>query len=76
MCVGNIVIEQENHLVRGKWKLAEIVGTKPNEDGNVRDVILRYKAQADGQAYTEQPDIIIRRSAYRLVLLIEAESIK
>ena len=75
MRVGDIVIVQENNPVRGKWRLAEIIGTEPNDDGNVRDVILRYKAQSDGHAYTGQPDIIIR-SVHRLVLLIEAESIE
>ncbi|XP_043218664.1 uncharacterized protein LOC122379997 [Amphibalanus amphitrite] len=71
---GDIVLVQENKPLRGKWKLAEVTDVEPSTDGNVRDVILRYKAQTDGNAYTGQPDIIIKRSVHRLVLLIEADS--
>ena len=71
---GDIVLVQESKPLRGKWKLAEITDVEPSTDGNVRDVILRYKAQTDGNTYTDQADIIIKRSVHRLVLLIEADS--
>ena len=60
--------------MREKWKLAEVIGIEPSADGNVRDVAIRYKAQVDGRAYMGQPDIVIKRSVHRLVLLIEAET--
>ena len=71
---GDIVLVQENKPLRGKWKLAEVVDVEPSSDGNVRDATLRYKTQTEGRTYTGQPDIVIKRSVHRLVLLIEADS--
>ena len=54
--------------------MAEVMDTVPTSDGKVRDVTLRYKAQTGkSNKYNGSPDVIIKRSVHRLVLLQEAE---
>ena len=72
--VGDIVLIQEDRPIRGSWKLAEISKIEPSTDGQVRDVTLRYKPQTDSKDYLGRPDILIRRSTHRLVLLIGADT--
>ena len=72
--VGDIVLIQEDKPIRGSWKLAEVIKIEPSTDGQVRDVTLRYKPQTDGNEYHGRPDIYVKRSTHRLVLLIEADA--
>ena len=45
---GDIVLVQENNLVKGAWKMAEVAAAVPGSDGLVRDVTLRYKVHRLG----------------------------
>ena len=65
---------QEDKPIRGSWKLAEVIKIEPSTDGQVRDVTLRYKPQTDGNEYHGRPDIYVKRSTHRLILLIEADA--
>ena len=73
LCIGDIVLVQDSKALRGKWKLAEVHSVKENEDGKVRDVVLRYKVQNDSENYTGSKDVLINRSVHRLVLIIPVD---
>ena len=58
--------------------MAEMIEANGGRDGKVRNVTLRYKIQTPSKqgsksAYTGTPDIVVRRSVHRLVLILEAE---
>ena len=67
---GDLVLVQDSRAIRGEWKLAQVIEAKPGSDGLVRDVSIRYKSQSIGNQYKGQQDIIVKRSAHRLVLLL------
>lgn len=70
---GDIVLIQENNLVKGAWKMAEVVVAVPGSDGQVRDVTLRYKVYKPGRQYKGQTDMLIKRSVHRLIVLLPVE---
>ncbi|XP_043234175.1 uncharacterized protein LOC122387784 isoform X1 [Amphibalanus amphitrite] len=71
--VGDIVIVQEDNPARATWRMAEISKIEPSSDGLVRDVTLRYKPLTSGSEYNGRPDILIKRSTHRLILIIETD---
>ena len=71
--VNDIVLVQDSNVVRGTWKLAQVVTAEVGRDGKVRDVAIRYKPQRPGIEYKGQSDIVTKRSAHRLVVLLPAE---
>ena len=73
LCKGDIVLVQDNKSFRGDWKLAEVSIALPGSDGKVRDVTLRYKIQDDNSKYMGSKDMLINRSAHRLVLIVPVE---
>ena len=72
----DIVLIQDANARRGNWRLAEVLEADPGKDGKVRDVILRYKSQNHGKEYQGQPDIKLKRSVHKLVVIIPAEDRK
>ena len=52
LSVGDIVLLQDSNVIRGKWRLAEVCEAIAGNDGNVRDVKVRYKPLNDSQEYT------------------------
>ncbi|CAG2242061.1 unnamed protein product [Mytilus edulis] len=71
--VGDLVIVQDSNIVRGRWKMAQIVEANAGRDGFVRDVILRYKNVSQGVSYNGCEDQTIRRSVHRLVVILPVE---
>ncbi|XP_043192676.1 uncharacterized protein LOC122366428 [Amphibalanus amphitrite] len=76
--IGDIVLIQDTNALKGNWKFAEVLEVHVDQDGKVRNVTLRYKSQApprnatDARKYNGQPDVIVKRSVHRLVLLLES----
>lgn len=70
---GDIVLVQDNDMIRGNWKLAQVCQAEPGRDGKVRDVVLRYKQLNSDSMYEGKRDRLINRSVHRLVLLLPAE---
>ncbi|CAC5401371.1 unnamed protein product [Mytilus coruscus] len=63
----------DNNSFRSNWKLGQIVETKSSRDGVTRDVPVRYKNIGPGTKYTGTQDLLIRRSAHRIVVLLPVE---
>lgn len=72
----DVVLVQDSNTYRGNWRLAEVVEAVPGKDEKVRDVLLRYKAQSKGKGYQGQPDIQLKRSVHKLVVIIPVEERK
>ncbi|XP_045117670.1 uncharacterized protein LOC123508203 [Portunus trituberculatus] len=70
---GDIVLVQDNEMIRGKWKLAQVCQAEPGRDGKIRDVVLRYKNLSSDSIYKGKGDRLINRSVHRLVLLLPVE---
>ncbi|XP_068245291.1 uncharacterized protein [Palaemon carinicauda] len=60
------------NIVRGKWKMGQVVDTETGRDNKVRDVSIRYKIQRPGK-YKGQSDTVIKRSVHKLVVLLPVE---
>ena len=71
--VGDIVLLQDSNTVRGNWKLAQVSVANPGNDGNVRDVTVRYKNSGSGKEYHGKQDVHVTRSAHRIVLLLPVQ---
>ena len=74
--IGDIVLVQDRDRYRGNWRLAEVVEANPGKDGRVRDVVIRYKSQNNKRFYEGQPDILLKRSVHKLVVIVPAEERK
>ncbi|KAK3896107.1 hypothetical protein Pcinc_000205 [Petrolisthes cinctipes] len=70
---GDIVLVQDNDLVRGNWRLAQVFQANAGKDGKVRDVVLRYKPLCSSDEYKGRKDRLVNRSVHRLVLLLPIE---
>ena len=65
MRIGDVVLIQDKHLVRGQWRMGRV----PGDDGKVRDVSVEYKIDG-ANSFTS-----INRPVQRLVLLMPYEGI-
>ena len=74
--VGDIVLVQDANMIRGNWRLAQVKEAVPGKDGLVRDVMLRVKNQDDAKSYKGLPDMYLKRSIHRLVLILPIEEQK
>ena len=72
LCVGDIVTFQDSNLLKGHWKLGEVVLADVSKDNKVRNVHIRYKPQREG-VYKGDKDIVVKRSAHRIVVLLPIE---
>ncbi|XP_045109596.1 uncharacterized protein LOC123503684 [Portunus trituberculatus] len=70
---GDIVLVNDHNVLRGEWKLAEVVEGIPGRDGKIRDVLLRYKINEPGKQYRGQHDKQMVRSVHRLVVLLPVD---
>ncbi len=70
---GDIVLLQDSNAVVGKWKLAQIAEATPSQDGKVRNVTVRYKNPKPGMKYDGEPDMMVKRSVHKLVVLLPVE---
>ncbi|XP_068239989.1 uncharacterized protein [Palaemon carinicauda] len=66
---GDIVLIKDTNVVRGKWKMGQVVDTETGRDNKVRDVSIRYKIQRPGK-YKGQSDTVIKRSVHKLVIRV------
>ena len=74
LCIGDIVIFQDANVLKAFWKLGEIViANKSKKDEKVRNVSIRYKPRKDGPHYKGLKDIIVTRSAHRIVVILPVD---
>ena len=73
LCVGDIVIFQDSNLIKNYWKSGEIVIAEKSKDGKIRNVSIRYKPKKEGINYKGQKDMIITRSAHKVVVILPVE---
>ena len=71
VCIGDVVLIQDNNMVRGKWKLGRVSKILQSKDGKVRKVEVKYKNQSDkGHSV---PFITIDRAVHNLVVIVPIE---
>ena len=73
MKVGDIVLVQDSNVIRGKWKLGQVVNAEPGHDGMVRDVQICYRIQKQNKEYEIGGEVLIKRSVHRLIVLLPIE---
>lgn len=66
---GDIILVKDLNVLRGEWKIAQVVNALRSKDGKVRDVLLRYKISKPGNKYTGREDVNVTRSVHSLVVL-------
>ncbi|XP_068250243.1 uncharacterized protein [Palaemon carinicauda] len=71
--VGDLVLFQDSNVVRGNWKLAEVLLADKGKDEKVRNVTLRYKPIKSGITYKGERDVIVKRSAHRIIVILPIE---
>ena len=65
--VGDIVLMQDDNILRGKWKKALVIDATPSADGKVRHVILQYRTPSNIQIKVDRP-------VQRLILLVPVDN--
>ena len=50
---GDIVLIQDANVVRGKWKMGQVVNVEMGRDNKVRDANIRYKIQRPEERYKD-----------------------
>ncbi|CAC5408835.1 unnamed protein product [Mytilus coruscus] len=68
----SLIIRQK--MACHNWKLGQIVEAKSSRDGVTRDVTVRYKNIGPGTKYTGTQDLLIRRSAHRIVVCFQLKN--
>ena len=71
--IGDIVLVKDSNVVRGHWKLAQVLTANPGSDGKVRNVTLRFKSGQTGTKYHGQKDTHIVRSVHNIVVILPVE---
>ena len=61
------------YIIRGVWKPAQIEEAVKGKDGKVRDVVVRLKNLDVTRTYKGKPDMLLKRSVHRLVLILPVE---
>ena len=74
MAVKDVCILRDSNVIRGEWRLCEVVKVFPNGKGQVRNVAVVVKAKQGGSgSYVATPPIEIKRHVSNLILLVPAE---
>ena len=63
--IGDLVIIHDENLVRGEWRIGQVIKIHPSADGRVRNVDIRYKnlpRDEPSRQYEGVKDSIITRS--------------
>lgn len=66
--MGDILLVQDSNVVRGVWKLAQVMEAKPGRDNIARQVKLRYNLPKAGKCYMRTADKSMYLSVHRLAL--------
>ena len=75
LCIGDVVMFLDPNLIKNCWKLGEVIIAERGKDGKVRNVSIRYKPRKEGVRYNGQKDMIITRSAHKIVVILPVEEI-
>ena len=73
--VNDIVLIQDDKLIRGQWRLGHINKVYPGADGKVRKAVVGYK-QLDSEnekTYSGKKFTNVERSSNRLVVIVPAD---
>ena len=74
MAVKDVCILRDSNVIRGEWRLCEVVKVFPDSKGRVRNVAVVVKAKQGGSgSYVATPPIEIKRHVSNLILLVPAE---
>ena len=65
---GDVVLVQENNMIRGEWKMAVVTEPVRSDDGKIRKVLLSYR-----DARSSNTNIIISRPIQRLIVLVAVD---
>ena len=66
--VGDVVLIQDNNMVRGKWKLGRVSRILQSKYGKVRKVEVKYKNRSDKEHSV--PFITVDRAVHNLVVIV------
>ena len=69
----DVVLVKDSNVVRGQWKLAQVLVANPGSDDKVRNVTLRLKSGQTGMKYHGQRDTHIVRSVHNIVVIVPVE---
>ena len=69
----DIVLVNDQNVLRGEWKITQVVEGIQGRDEKTRDVLLRYKINESGKRYVGQRDMQMTRSVHRLVVILPGE---
>ena len=73
MEVGDVCLLRDSNLVRGEWRLCEVVSVFPDAKNSVRNVEVVVKAKQGGSSgYVSSSPIKIKRHVSNLILLVPA----
>ncbi|KAK7465061.1 hypothetical protein BaRGS_00026591 [Batillaria attramentaria] len=76
LCVGDIVLLQDDGTCRTDWRTAKVVETYPGDDGLVRKVrLLMATSQLDKQGKPLQQRTYLERPVYKLVVLLPSRTL-
>ena len=67
------MLVKDSNVVRGHWKLAQILTVNPGSDDKVRNVTLRFKSGQIGMKYNGQKYKHIVRSVHNIVVILPVE---
>ena len=73
--VGDIVLVQDSHAIRGSWKLARVNKIYTDKDGLVRNCCIQYKP-ANVDSSVNKGLVTIQRPVQRLVVVLPTEEDK
>ena len=70
---GDIVLVKDSNIVRGHWKMGLVCKTTPGADGQVRNVIVKYKLPNPSKSLKDLKYIQVDRAVHNLVMLLPVE---
>ena len=74
MEIGDICLLRDSNMIRGDWRLCEVVDVFPDSKKRVRNVEVVVKARQGGStSYVATSPIKIKRHVSNLILLVPAE---
>ena len=71
--IGDIVLVQDANVIRGDWRMGEVVDVHTGRDSLIRDVKVRYKIRSEGSDYSGTKSKVMTRSVHRIVVILPVE---